>query len=118
MVSLEEPLHALEVPVQLRSAIVESLWGPNPLPKHLFNGETELEPNLDLYFRYYVNQCGLLALHEGGSHASVKTHQDIAYTVQLLKDQHQFVGKYWSLYTDEIDNFTNGSTVVGTTWPY
>jgi len=38
--------------------------------------------------------------------------------VQLLKDQHPWVGKYWSAYTDEITNFTNGTTVVGTTWPY
>lgn len=38
--------------------------------------------------------------------------------VQLLKDQHPLVGKYWAAYTDEIDNFTNGTTVVGTTWPY
>ncbi len=38
--------------------------------------------------------------------------------VSLLKAQRPWVGKYWSLYTDEIDNFTNGTTVVGTTWPY
>jgi putative spermidine/putrescine transport system substrate-binding protein len=38
--------------------------------------------------------------------------------VTLLKQQRPWVGKYWSLYTDEIDNFTNGTTVVGTTWPY
>lgn len=38
--------------------------------------------------------------------------------VALLKQQRPWVGKYWSLYTDEIDNFTNGTTVVGTTWPY
>ena len=29
--------------------------------------------------------------------------------VQLLKDQHPFVGKYWGTYTDQIDNFTNGT---------
>jgi putative spermidine/putrescine transport system substrate-binding protein len=38
--------------------------------------------------------------------------------VNLLKQQRPWVGKYWSLYSDEIDNFTNGATVVGTTWPY
>ena len=38
--------------------------------------------------------------------------------VALLKAQHPFVGKYWESYTDEIDNFTSGATVVGTTWPY
>ena len=38
--------------------------------------------------------------------------------VDLLKQQRPWVGKYWSLFSDEIDNFTNGTTVVGTTWPY
>jgi putative spermidine/putrescine transport system substrate-binding protein len=38
--------------------------------------------------------------------------------VNLLKQQRPNVGKYWSLYTDEIDNFKSGATVVGTTWPY
>jgi len=38
--------------------------------------------------------------------------------VELLKQQRPLVGKYWAAFTDEIDNFKNGSTVVGTTWPY
>jgi putative spermidine/putrescine transport system substrate-binding protein len=38
--------------------------------------------------------------------------------ITLLKGQHGFVGKYWEAYSDEIDNFTSGATVVGTTWPY
>jgi putative spermidine/putrescine transport system substrate-binding protein len=38
--------------------------------------------------------------------------------VELLKQQRPNVGKYWSLFSDEIDNFKNGATVVGTTWPY
>jgi putative spermidine/putrescine transport system substrate-binding protein len=38
--------------------------------------------------------------------------------VQLLKDQRPRVGKYWSLFSDEIDNFKSKTTVVGTTWPY
>ena len=38
--------------------------------------------------------------------------------VALLKQQRPWVGKYWSLYSDEIDNFKTGTTVVGTTWPY
>ena len=36
----------------------------------------------------------------------------------LLKAQRPFVGKYWASYTDEIDNFTNGTSVIGTTWQY
>ncbi len=46
------------------------------------------------------------------------TQDQFNAAVDLLKQQHPWVAKYWSLYTDEIDNFTNGATVVGTTWPY
>ncbi|HEX8938730.1 MAG TPA: ABC transporter substrate-binding protein [Candidatus Limnocylindrales bacterium] len=46
------------------------------------------------------------------------TQDQFNAAVDLLKQQRPWVGKYWSLYTDEIDNFTNGTTVVGTTWPY
>ncbi|HEX8690519.1 MAG TPA: ABC transporter substrate-binding protein, partial [Solirubrobacterales bacterium] len=38
--------------------------------------------------------------------------------IQLLKEQRQHVGEYWSDYTKEIQSFANGDTVVGTTWPY
>ena len=38
--------------------------------------------------------------------------------VALLETQRPWVGKYWALFSDEIDNFKNGATVVGTTWPY
>ncbi len=38
--------------------------------------------------------------------------------IDLLKAQRPFVGKYWSSFTDEIDNFTNGASVIGTTWQY
>jgi putative spermidine/putrescine transport system substrate-binding protein len=36
--------------------------------------------------------------------------------VELLKTQRTIIGKYWSLYTDEIAAFAAGDTVVGTTW--
>ena len=38
--------------------------------------------------------------------------------VALLTAQQPWVAKYWSLYSDEITNFTNASTIIGTTWPY
>ncbi len=38
--------------------------------------------------------------------------------VQLLKEQRQNIGEYWSDYTKEIQAFANGDTTVGTTWPY
>jgi putative spermidine/putrescine transport system substrate-binding protein len=36
--------------------------------------------------------------------------------VKLLKTQRTLIGEYWSDYTKEIDAFTNGNSVIGTTW--
>jgi spermidine/putrescine-binding protein len=46
------------------------------------------------------------------------TQDQFNAAVDLLKQQNPWVGKYWSLFSDEIDNFKSGATVVGTTWPY
>jgi putative spermidine/putrescine transport system substrate-binding protein len=38
--------------------------------------------------------------------------------VDLLKQQHANVGEYWSDAAKQINSFTNGDAVVGTTWQY
>jgi putative spermidine/putrescine transport system substrate-binding protein len=38
--------------------------------------------------------------------------------VDLLKQQHPYVGEYWSDFTKQISAFTNGDDAVGTTWQY
>ena len=38
--------------------------------------------------------------------------------VNLLKQQHPNVGQYWALATPQINSFTNGDSVVGSTWQY
>ena len=38
--------------------------------------------------------------------------------IQLLKEQNENIGEYWSEYTKQIQSFANGDLVVGTTWPY
>ena len=38
--------------------------------------------------------------------------------VNLLKAQHPYVGEYWSDAAKQIQSFTNGDDVVGTTWQY
>lgn len=37
--------------------------------------------------------------------------------VALLQDQAGMIGKYWAIYTDEIDGFDTGDMVIGTAWP-
>lgn len=39
-----------------------------------------------------------------------------AAAVDLLKKQKPAVGEYWGDYTKQITSFTNGNTVIGTTW--
>ena len=39
-------------------------------------------------------------------------------TIDLLKTQHKQIGNYWSSYTSQIQDFTQGSIVIGPTWPY
>jgi putative spermidine/putrescine transport system substrate-binding protein len=39
-------------------------------------------------------------------------------SVALLKDQRKVIGKYWGTYTDNITDFEQGTSVLGTTWPY
>ena len=46
------------------------------------------------------------------------TQDQFNAAVDLLKAQRPFVGKYWKSFTDEIDNFTNGASTIGTTWQY
>jgi putative spermidine/putrescine transport system substrate-binding protein len=38
--------------------------------------------------------------------------------VALLTEQHEFVGRYWSDFNVEINDFSTDATVVGTSWPY
>jgi putative spermidine/putrescine transport system substrate-binding protein len=46
------------------------------------------------------------------------TQDQFDAAIALLKAQRPYVGKYWAAFSDEIDNFTNGASIVGTTWQY
>jgi putative spermidine/putrescine transport system substrate-binding protein len=39
-------------------------------------------------------------------------------SVALLKQQRKIIGKYWGTYGDQIADFEQGTSVLGTTWPY
>jgi len=64
-----------------------------------------------LYLKAHNSSLGITDPYE-------LTSDQLDAAVTLLKQQRTVIGKYWSVYTDEIDNFKNGATVVGTTWPY
>jgi putative spermidine/putrescine transport system substrate-binding protein len=46
------------------------------------------------------------------------TQDQFDAAVDLLKTQHKQIGNYWSSYTSQIQDFTQGSIVIGPTWPY
>lgn len=46
------------------------------------------------------------------------TEEQLDAAVELLDQQSELIGKYWALYTDEIDGFASGDLVAGTAWPY
>jgi len=46
------------------------------------------------------------------------TQDQFDASVALLKDQRKIIGKYWGTYTDQITDFEQGTSVLGTTWPY
>ena len=64
-----------------------------------------------LYLKAHQPELGITDPYE-------LTQPQFDAAIALLKTQHGYIGKYWEGYADEIDNFTNGATVVGTTWPY
>jgi putative spermidine/putrescine transport system substrate-binding protein len=46
------------------------------------------------------------------------TQEQFDAAIDLLKEQRESIGEYWSEYTKQIQSFANGDLVVGTTWPY
>jgi hypothetical protein len=64
---------------EVKKAIAAALWD---------TPRSEVEPDLKFYFKYYIKQCELIALHEGGSHTPLATHEDIMAIVQLLRSSH------------------------------
>lgn len=64
-----------------------------------------------LYLKAHNPELGITDVYE-------LTQVQLDAAVALLKGQAPFVGQYWSLFSVEIDNFTNGTTALGTAWPY
>ncbi|KAJ4141787.1 hypothetical protein NW768_001005 [Fusarium equiseti] len=75
---LAQKLSSTELCGGVKQDIAAALWNTPP---------TEVQPSLNFYFKYYVQQCELIALHGGGNHASIETHQDIMTIAQLAKAQ-------------------------------
>ncbi|KAF2251726.1 hypothetical protein BU26DRAFT_242284 [Trematosphaeria pertusa] len=75
--SLLEPLSA-----STKSAVIDAFWGPIPARLSRSCDDCQLEQ----FWEFYTKECEH-ALHDGGRHVFVRTHQDILDIVALLKKQ-------------------------------
>jgi putative spermidine/putrescine transport system substrate-binding protein len=62
-----------------------------------------------LYLREHNPELGIENVYE-------LDEEQFNAAIDLLKQQKQNVGEYWSDYTKEVEAFANGDSVVGTTW--
>jgi putative spermidine/putrescine transport system substrate-binding protein len=62
-----------------------------------------------IYLKYHDKSLGITNPYE------LNTKQFDA-AVNLLKEQHPFVGEYWSNYLKQVSAFQSGNDVVGATW--
>ena len=62
-----------------------------------------------LYLREHQPDLGITDPYE-------LTQEQFDAAIDLLKEQKQHIGEYWSDYTKEIQAFVNGDSSVGTTW--
>ncbi len=62
-----------------------------------------------LYLKHHNPELGIDNVYE-------LDEEQFNAAIDLLKQQKQNVGEYWSDYTKEVEAFANGDSVVGTTW--
>ncbi|MFN2489987.1 MAG: ABC transporter substrate-binding protein [Actinomycetota bacterium] len=133
MPSLESPGHNT---VDGKHYGVPYLWGPNVL---MYNTEvvTEKPTSWDVTWEadspyagkvtaydspiFIADAAMYLMAHEPDLDITDPyelTSEQLDAAVELLQEQSEAIGKYWALYSDEIDGFASDDLVIGTAWPY
>ncbi|RDL35111.1 Uncharacterized protein BP5553_07042 [Venustampulla echinocandica] len=79
--SLDSSIHLPVTSVETKHEILRHLWDFDVCPSHFY----DIYHDYDAYFSYYTEQCSD-ALHDGGRHVSVRTHNDIVQIAQHLKN--------------------------------
>ena len=90
-------------------------WSP------VFDGASEYSGKVTAYDSpIYIADAALYLMNTqpdlGIEHPYSLDEDQLAAAVELLKAQREHVGEYWSDYLKEIQAFTTGDSVVGTTW--
>lgn len=95
-----------------------------PAPKSwgvVFDGASEYSGKVTAYDSpIYIADAALYLMETqpdlGIENPYALDEEQLAAAVDLLKKQREHVGEYWSDYLKEIQSFTTGDSVVGTTW--
>ncbi|HYF72093.1 MAG TPA: ABC transporter substrate-binding protein [Nocardioides sp.] len=87
----------------------------------VFDGASEYSGKVTAYDSpIYIADAALYLMKTqpelGIEHPYALDEEQLAAAVDLLKAQREHVGEYWSDYLKEIQAFTTGDSVVGTTW--
>jgi len=114
---------------------VPFVWGPNllmyntdvvsPAPTSwevVFSGDSPYAGNVTAYDSpIYIADAAMYLMATnpdlGITDPYELTQEQLDAAVGVLQTQAGLIGKYWAVYTDEIDGFTSGDMVVGTAWP-
>ncbi|KAE8441857.1 hypothetical protein EG329_004212 [Mollisiaceae sp. DMI_Dod_QoI] len=67
--------------IDAKCELLRHLWGINVHQSTYYTGDL----NYDVYFAFYTDQCQK-ALYDGGTHASVRSHQDIVEITHHIKN--------------------------------
>ena len=107
------------------------MWNPNAVKPAPDSWEVTFNPKVAAKYKGKISQYDdPMSIAEAAVY--LKAHQpdlgienpyelneeQFEAAVSLLKEQHPFVGEYWSDAAKQISAFTNGDDAVGTTWQY
>jgi putative spermidine/putrescine transport system substrate-binding protein len=103
------------------------MWNPDvvkPAPTSwdvVFDKASEYSGKVTAYDNpIYIADAALYLMHHepdlGIENPYELDDEQFEAALDLLKEQKQHIGEYWSDYTKEIQAFANGDSVVGTTW--
>ena len=133
MGALQEPGHNT---IDGKHYGVPYLWGPNVL---MYNTDevTTAPTSWDVTFEADSPYAGSVTAYDSPIFIAdaalyLRTHnpelgitdpyeldqEQLDAAIDLLNTQADIVGKYWALYSDEIDGFASGDLTIGTAWPY
>ncbi|KAH8675201.1 hypothetical protein BGZ61DRAFT_361159 [Ilyonectria robusta] len=89
MEPLDQSLNSEHLSLETKIFIIKVFCGQKPagaLNPTLLDDDKLSDAFLEPYFRYYFQQCDLIASHDNGKYSSLNTHRDVAQVGLVLRD--------------------------------